>query len=191
MKILFFTNEYSHPNFPASGGVGSFMKILAHELSKRGHEVYVYGFSKKKHSFKDGDVTIEFFKKYSKSFPFSEAIRSLSSKLNIESSGLHFLEKERKYLAHKLKKYALTHNIDIIEPFAFNGYTAFWDNTIPLVVRFHGSRGFWHHYLNQEQDRFKILMEQKALEATPYTIAVSKFSAEAVQSIYTINISPL
>ncbi|RFN57747.1 glycosyltransferase family 4 protein [Marixanthomonas ophiurae] len=191
MKVLFFTNEYSHPNLPASGGVGSFLKILAHELSKKGHTVYVYGFSKKKYSLKDGDISIEFFKKYSKSFPISEAIRSVSSKINIESGELHFLEKERKYLVHKLKKYALSHNIDIIESFAFNGFTAFWDNTIPLVVRFHGSRGFWHHYLNQEQDRFKILMEQKALETTPYTIAVSKFSAEAVKSIYNIDMDTI
>jgi len=191
MKVLFFTNEYSHPNLPASGGVGSFLKILGHELSEKGHEVHIYGFSKKKHSFKDGNITIKFFKKYSKSFPVSEAIRSISSKLNIESGELHFLEKERRYLAHKLKKYALAHNIDIIESFAFSGYTAFWDNTIPLIIRFHGSRGFWHYYLNQKQSKFKILMEQKALESTPYTIAVSKFSAEAVKSIYSIDISTI
>ncbi|PVW14587.1 glycosyltransferase family 4 protein [Marixanthomonas spongiae] len=189
MRILFFTNEYSHPSLPASGGVGSFLKILAHELSNKGHEVYVYGFLKKKYSFKDETITVEFFKRYAKSFPITEAIRSLGSKLNIESAELYFLEKERNYLAYKLKKYALAHNIDIIESFVFGGYTAFWDNTIPLVLRFHGSRGFWHYYLNQKQSKFKILMEQKALESTPYTIAVSKFSAEAVKSIYSIDIS--
>ena len=188
MKILFFTNEYSHEKLPPTGGAGSSIKILGQELSHQGHEVHVYGFSKKKHVFKDGKIKISFFKKYSKSFPFSEAIRSLSSRFGIKAAELFFIEKERKYLAKKLKQYVLKNKIDIIESFVFNGYTAFWDNRVPLVVRFHGSRGFWHYYLNKEKEEFKILMEQKALESTPFTVAISKFSARAVKSIYNIEV---
>lgn len=188
MNILFFTNEYAHPDLPAAGGVGCFLKTLAKEFTDNGHTIHVFGFSKKNKSFKEGKIQFHFFKKYSKSFPISEGVRSITSRMNIKSAELYFLKKERKYLANKLKKYAELNNIDIIESFVFNGYTAFWDNSTPLVLRFHGSRGFWHYYLNQEKDEFKISMEQKALEATPYTVAVSNFSANAVKKIYSINV---
>jgi len=191
MKILFFTNEYSHQKLPSSGGVGSFIKIIAQELLIQGHEVCVYGFSKKKHEFQDGSVKVKFFKKYAKQFPFSEFLRSLSKSLKIKSSEMFFLKKERQYLANQLKKYALKNNIDIIESFVFGGYTSQWDNTIPLVLRFHGSRGFWHYYLGQKKEAHLIHLEQIALENTPYTIAVSEFSAVAVKDMYNLEVDKI
>jgi len=188
MKILFFTNEYSHPKLPSSGGVGSFLKIMAHELSCLGHDIHILGFSKKNHAFHDNQVKITFFKKYKKRFPISEFLKSISSSLKIKNSELFFLNKERQYLTKQLKKYAKKHEIDIIESFVFGGYTSKWDNTIPLVLRYHGSRGFWHYYLGQKKEEHKIFMEQLALQNTPYTIAVSDFSAKAVKEIYNIDI---
>tara|TARA_B100000408_G_scaffold20783_1_gene14248 strand:- start:61 stop:282 length:222 start_codon:yes stop_codon:yes gene_type:complete len=47
MNILFFTNEYAHPDLPAAGGVGSFLKTLAKEFTDNGHTIHVFGFSKK------------------------------------------------------------------------------------------------------------------------------------------------
>ncbi|MDH7911181.1 glycosyltransferase family 4 protein [Winogradskyella sp. SYSU M77433] len=188
MKILFFTNEYSHTKLPNSGGVGSFLKIMSESLSKQGHDIFVYGFSKKPIEFKDKGIHFKFIKKYSKQFRFNEFIRSSASKLGHKKANLNFLIKERKYYAKKLKTHCRKNNIDIIESFVFNGYTAYWDNSTPLVLRFHGSRGFWHYYLGAEKDEFKIEMEQIALKKTKHLIAVSKFSADAVKKIYNINI---
>ncbi|MEH6536570.1 MAG: glycosyltransferase family 4 protein [Psychroserpens sp.] len=188
MKIVFFTNEYSHPKLPSSGGVGSFLKTMATTMIKEGHEVHVYGFSKQSIDFKDEQITFKFFKKYSKQFPFSEFLRSLNGKLNIKNTERYFLKKERQYLAKQLKRYCVKNNIDIIESFVFNGFTAYWDNSIPLVIRFHGSRGFWHHYLGAKKEEHKIYMEQLALENTAHTVAVSKFSANAVKEIYNVDI---
>lgn len=186
MKILFFTNEYSHPKLPSCGGVGTFLKILAEELNNMGHKVHVYGFSKKNISFEDKNISFSFIKKYSKTHFGLEFIRSFGAKINNKELQLYFLKKERKYLAHKLKKYSKKHQIDIIESFVFGGYTAYWDNSIPLVLRFHGSRGFWHYYLGQKKDSLKIYMEQKALENCTNIVAVSEFSATAIHKIYNI-----
>ena len=41
MKILFYCNEY--PPYP-TGGIGSVTKIVAEELVKRGHEIFVVGY---------------------------------------------------------------------------------------------------------------------------------------------------
>lgn len=187
MKILFFTNEYSHEKLPDCGGVGTFLKVLAEALVKKGHHVYVFGFSRKKIQFSDRNIHFYFIKKYSKGHFLTELIRSLGAKLNSDLLQLFFLKKERKYLAKKLKKYTFKNKIDVIESFVFSGYTAYYDNSIPLVLRFHGSRAFWHYYLGQKKEALKILMEQKALENASKIVAVSEFSAEAVQKMYSID----
>jgi len=191
MKVLFFTNEYSHPDLPPCGGVGTLFKILSKELSKRGHKVYVYGFSKKKHHVFDEEIEIIFFKKYSKKYIISEFIRSLSSRLNLTKIEEKYLKKERIYLSKKLKKFAKKNNIDIIQSFTFNGFTAFWDNTIPLIVRFDGSRGFWEKHLNSKKDSLKIAMEKKALQTTPYTVANSFFSAKFIKEYYNVKVNTI
>lgn len=191
MKILFFTNEYSHPKLPNSGGVGTFLKIMSESLSKQGHDIYVYGFSKKPIEFNDSGIHFKFIKKYSKKFRIREFSRSLASKLGYKNANLNFLIKERKYYAKKLKAFCKTNKIDIIESFVFNGYTAFWDNSTPLVLRFHGSRGFWHYYLGAKKDEFKIKMEQIALEKAKYIVAVSKFSSDAVKNIYNTKVNAI
>ena len=187
MKILFFTNEYSHKKLPDCGGVGTFLKVLAEALVKKGHHVYIFGFSRKKIQFSDRNIHFYFIKKYSKRHFLTELIRSVGAKLNSNLLQLFFLKKERKYLAKTLKKHAFKNKIDVIESFVFSGYTAYYDNSIPLVLRFHGSRAFWHYYLGQKKETLKILMEQKALENASKIVAVSEFSAQAIQEMYSID----
>lgn len=187
MKILLFTNEYSHEKLPDCGGVGTFLKVLAEALVKKGHDVYVYGFSRRKIQFSDHNIHFYFIKKYSKGHFLTELIRSIGAKLKSDPLQLFFLKRERKYLAHKLKTYASKNKIDVIESFVFSGYTAYYDHSTPLVLRFHGSRAFWHYYLGQKKDSLKILMEQKAIENASKIVAVSEFSAEAIQKMYSID----
>ena len=187
MKILFFTNEYSHEKLPDCGGVGTFLKVLSEALVKKGHHVHVFGFSRKKIQFSDHNIHFYFIKKYSKGHFLTELIRSIGAKLKSYPLQLFFLKKERKYLANKLKIYAVKNKINVIESFVFSGYTAYWDHSIPLVLRFHGSRAFWHYYLGQKKESLKILMEQKALENASKIVAISEFSAEAIQKMYSID----
>lgn len=190
MKITFFTNEYSHPKLPTIGGLGSFLKTIAHEMDYRNHEVHIVGFHKKKMHFKDGTINVFFFKSYFKKFVVMELIRSLSVSLKMKAFHKMLLNKERKYLASELKRYVKKHTIDIVESHVFNGYSAFWDNSIPLVLRFHGSYCFWYEFLGKKEEPNKIELEKKALLATPYVIAVSKFSAAAINKMYAINLAP-
>ena len=161
MKILLFTNEYSHEKLPDCGGVGTFLKVLAEALVKKGHHVHVFGFSRKKIQFSDHNIHFYFIKKYSKGHFLTELIRSIGAKLKNDPLQLFFLKKERKYLANKLKIYVTKNKIDVIESFVFSGYTAYWDNSVPLVLRFHGSRAFWHYYLGQKKSRLKFSWSRK------------------------------
>ncbi|GAB5565099.1 MAG: glycosyltransferase family 4 protein [Winogradskyella sp.] len=189
MRILFFTNEYSHPELPPHGGVGTFFKTVAERLTAQGHEVFIYGFSKRKYEIIDDEIKIKFFKQYFKANPIAELFRSLSSRLGYPSITEYWLKKERQHLTKQLKKYALKNNIDIIQSFTFNGFTAFWDNSIPLVTRYHGSRGFWHYYLNKPYEELKIKMEKKALLVTPFTVANSYFSKDFIKDYYDIEVA--
>ncbi|MDR6301429.1 glycosyltransferase family 4 protein [Mesonia maritima] len=191
MRILFFTNEYAHPQLPAAGGVGTFFKTVAKDLASNGHQIFIYGFSKKNYFIEEQNIQITYFKQYSKKFPLAELFRSLSSKTGNEKAEKFWLMKERKYLAKKLKNFSKKNDIDIIQTFTFNGFSAYWDNSIPLVLRFHGSRGFWVKYLNHHGSDLKIEMEKKALQATPFTVANSNFSADFIEDFYNVKVKKI
>jgi len=188
LNILFFTNEYSHPNLPTTGGLGTFIQTISKKLTNNGHTVYIFGFAKKKITFNDGKINVYFIKKYTKAKPFSELARSISKSLKINKIQYYFLKKERKYYSKKLKNFAKKNKIDIIESFVFDGYNAFWDNSIPLVLRFHGSRGFWNYYLNHKKENLLIKLEKISLSNTKYNIAVSHFTKNAINKIYNIDV---
>ena len=187
MKILLFTDEYSNPKLPPSGGVGTFLKILAEELSKRGHKVYVYGFLKKNIEFKENDIVFKFEKKFFKKYKFLEIIRSIANSLKLDSLEYWILKKERKYYKEKIVSFSSKNNIQVIESHVFNGYTALWENNLPLVLRFHGSRGFWHKYLGKKEEKIKVDFEKKSLQSSSKIIAVSNFSSNAIREIYNFN----
>ena len=186
MKILFFTNEYAHIKLRATGGLGTFVESISKKLVSKGHTVHIFGFAKKRISFNDDGVKVSFIKKYSKVKPLHELGRSICKSLHLNKAQYHFLKKERKYYTKKLSNFVKKNEIDIIESFVFDGYSAFWDNSIPLVLRFHGSRGFWNYFLGRKKENLLIKLEKKSLVNTKYIIAVSQFSKMVINKIYNL-----
>jgi glycosyltransferase involved in cell wall biosynthesis len=190
VKILFLTTEYSSCKLPDCGGLGTFIKVLSEELVTTGNQVLLLGFAKKDITFFDNEIKVIFKKNYFKKYPVLEIIRSIASSLKFTSLEKLLSKKERIYYAKVLKNIANNEKVDIIEAHAFNGLSAMWDNSIPLVVRFHGSRGFWHKYLGKKNEPIKMYFEKEALLNTPNIIAVSKFSSQAINAIYDLNLEP-
>ncbi len=189
MNIVFLTNEYASADLPG-GGVGTFIKIIAAEISGKGHQVHVLGFSKKDLAFRDGDVQVVFRKSYFKRYPLLEIVRSVAHSLHWHA-GMRFLRmREMKYVACVLKKFIAKHNIEIIESHAYNGFAACWDNSTPLVIRFHGSAGFDWKFRRRKKKPLRMYFEKKALLHTPYVIAVSEFSGRSIGEIYNIRLHP-
>lgn len=100
MNILLFTDEYSNSKLPPSGGVGTFLKILAEELRKNGHNVYVYGFLKKSIEFTEDNIVFKFEKKYFKKYKILEIFRSLVSFLKLDNLE-HWILKKKEYITKK------------------------------------------------------------------------------------------
>ena len=44
IKICFVTDEYDHPAFHATGGIGTFIRNLAYELRDNGIEVHIFSY---------------------------------------------------------------------------------------------------------------------------------------------------
>jgi glycosyltransferase involved in cell wall biosynthesis len=187
MKIVFFTSEYSHEKLPAAGGLGSFLKVIAAELHQKGHEVYIVGFGKRDKELDDNGVSVRFRRSYLKRYPLAEMARSLAASLKIRPLEKRIMAADRKYMAKEVARFCEQNNADIVEAPAFNGLSAYWRSSVPMIVRFHGSRGFWHKYLGKKPEPVKTWFEDKALKEADGVIAVSNFAAKAIGEIYGIS----
>lgn len=177
MNILFLSSEYNHPNLPASGGVGTFIKIIAHELSKRGHTVHVFGFNRKQLEFKDKDVNLYFARKFSKKRWMIKFYMSASRKLKFEKLFCKFLKLEYKFWASELKKYAKGKDLNIIEAWDYGGHFMNLNKLdIPVVVRCHGSAGVLNHYFGYPYLKNLSNFEKLAFKDYNNIIAVSRFT---------------
>lgn len=186
MNILFLTKEYNHKKLPHSGGIGTFIKTLAAELTQRGHKVYVFGSAKKNITFDDNGVLVHFEKSFYRKKRFYELAKSLTKKINI----LHYqhqnvLDQERKYIAKRLKKFIVANKlqIDIIEAHDYDGLFKFLA-PMPFVVRCHGSAAFLNKHFDHPIDQFKIRGEHSAFEKAEHIVAVSSFAKTANEKLF-------
>lgn len=191
MKVVLFTNEYAHKKLPPTGGLGTFYKRLAEGLTQQGLEVHVLLISKKSTSFTSDGIPFKVVKSYAKLFPFKEFMRSLGNRLGRSQSTKRFLIAERKYWSKVLNQYVQKHRIDLVESFAYDGYTAFYASPAPLILRFHGSRKFWHYKLHHQQNPSYFDMEQMALENCNSLVANSLYTKSVLNELYQINATAL
>ena len=191
MRIVLFTNEYAHNKLPPTGGLGTFYKRLAEGLIKNGIEVHVLLISKRSMNFSIEGIQFEVVKSYAKSFPVKELMRSLGNRLGLSQSNKRFLISERIFWSNTLNSYVQKHGIDLVESFVYDGYTAYYSCPVPLVLRFHGSRKFWHYKLQQPQNAAYFEMEQLALESCTSLVANSIYTKNILTELYHLNASVL
>lgn len=186
MTILFLTKEYNHEKLPPSGGIGTFIKTLAKELTNKGHKVYVFGISKKSIDFSDEEVTVHFEKSFFRKNRHFDLIKSLSKKFKLYKLHQYILDKERKYIARQVQKYIKknTLTIDIIEAHDYDGLFKFLNPEIPYAVRCHGSAAFLEKYFGYDIDVFKINNEHSAFKRAENIIGVSDFCKTASEKLF-------
>lgn len=178
MNILFFTTEYNHPLVPNSGGIGTFVKVISSELTKRNHNIHVLGFSNSDFFFNDNGIKIVFFKAYPSIYIYKILIKILKT---IFSARIYYLINEniqRFYWAYKTLKYVNNNNIDIIEAYDYKGYFKYF-NLIktPVVIRCHGSLGVLKEYMGyNDVSKDLINIEKSAFKRFNNIIAVSEYS---------------
>jgi glycosyltransferase involved in cell wall biosynthesis len=190
MNILLLTREYKHSSLPNCGGTGSFMASFAKELVKKQHTVYVIGINKSNSTFNDEGVFVHYYKNLFRRNPIINFFRSLTKKatfLRLFHFKIHEYEKKdvAKIVAQFLKKKQI--NFDIIETHDFEGLYLYLDQSIPIVVRCHGSFSVLEKYFNYKGVEFgKKHCEELAFKKAKNVVSISEFSEVVNRDLFGI-----
>lgn len=189
MNILILTREYKHEMLPTCGGTGTFNATLAKELVKRGHNVYIFGISKTKVEFDDQGVKVKFDKNLFKRNLFIDLARSISGKITFLQKAHYYIhELEKKEIVKKLHQYINKNNlsIDIIETHDFEGVSLYLNDSIPYIIRCHGSYSVLGKYFGYKVDKGRLHCEKEAFKKAKNIISISKFSEKVNHELFGI-----
>jgi glycosyltransferase involved in cell wall biosynthesis len=190
MNILFLTREYKHNDLPACGGTGNFIATISTKLAETNHNIYVFGVNKSKIKINHKNVNITFIKSLYNRHLLINFLRSITGKI-IFLEKLHFYihELERKDIAEQLYKHIKDNDlkIDIIETHDFEGISLFLDESVPYVIRCHGSWSLLEKYFGYKVEKGRVYCEKKAFKKAKNSIAISEFSKKANHKLFGIN----
>ena len=190
MTILILTREYKHEKLPNCGGTGSFYYTLAQKLTQEGHKIIVFGVNKTKLSFNDNGVEIVYNKSLFKRNKIINFLRSITKKktfLNKYHNKIHEIEKRD--ISKMVYKYIEENDlkIDIIETHDFEGISLMLNDSIPCIIRCHGSYSVLEKYFNYKNVEIgRKHCEKMAFAKAKNVISVSNFSRKANEIIFNI-----
>jgi L-malate glycosyltransferase len=164
----FLTPEYPHKNLKSSAGLGTSIKNLATGLIQEGVIITVFVvFQNKNITFYDGNIKI----------------------VSIARKGYKFLGwyLERKHIQKTIQQEINTSQINILEAPDWTGISAFMKFSIPIVIRLHGSDGYFCSLENRKQKFKHYFFEKNALKRSNKIVSVSTFTANLTKEIFNIN----
>lgn len=168
MHIGFLSSEYPHAKLSRTGGLGTSIKNLALELTKKGIavSVFVYG--------QDSDEVLN-----------DEGITIY--KIAYKKYAVLGWYLYRKYINKFINRRIVDHKIDVIEAPDWTGITAFMKFKCPHIIRLHGSDAYFCDLENRKQKYKNYFFEKKALLGADKIVSVSDFTAKKTNKIFGIN----
>ena len=168
MTIGFITPEYPNERLSNGGGLGTSMKNLAIGLKKKGVNPIIFVLNQDfDEVFFDNDVEVHAIK-YVKRVAFQ----------------WYFNRKQiNTYINNVVKE----KNIDVLEAPDWTGITAFMKFCIPLIIRIHGSDGYFCYLDGRKQKPKNRLFEKVALKNANTLISVSEFAGELTNQVFNLN----
>lgn len=167
MHIAFLTPEYPHPELNRSGGLGTSIKNLAKGLIANDCQVTVFVIGQ--------DVDGEFD---------DEGITVVSMVKKQHVAFNWYLERKR--IQKFIQKHVDKKCIQLIEAPDWTGITAFMKFTVPLVIRLHGSDGYFCHLDGRKQKWKHRFLEKKALKYADAIVSVSRFTGDLTKRIFNL-----
>ena len=146
MNILYSCSEY--PPF-RNGGIGSSTKIVAEEMAKRGHKIFVVGYytdltNKESEEVINGVHLLRFNLGYRR----GRVRQNLFYGLNKLHLAGFFIQRELDWFECKIDDLIIKKKIDLLELTDYYGFNAYLTRlkyrhfSIPVVLRVHGSESF-------------------------------------------------
>jgi glycosyltransferase involved in cell wall biosynthesis len=167
MHVAILTPEYPHSDLSRSGGLGTSIKNLAQGLVKNGVLVTVFVIGQFKNSTVE-DAGIK--------------VVSISKKKHLAFNW--FLERKR--IQRIIQTYIDAERIQLIEAPDWTGISAFMSFSVPLVIRLHGSDGYFCHLEGRPQKMKHYFLEKKALKKADEIVSVSAFTSELTKKIFNL-----
>lgn len=168
MHIAFLSPEYPYPTLTRSGGLGTSIKNLAKGLVSQGVTVTIFVVGQQK------DVDF-----------IEEGIRI--SSIAKQKHWVFNWYLERKRYQKIIQKHIDKEGIDLIEAPDWTGMSAFMEFKVPLVVRLHGSDGYFCHLEDRKQKWKHRFLEKSALKNADAIVSVSKFTGELTKELFGLN----
>lgn len=172
MHICFITNEYPKQGFP-HGGIGSFVKTLAHELVKNGNQVSIVGLNYEAKSEVETDNKVVIYR---------------IGKSNIKGFSWFF---NAKGINKKIKEIHIQSPISIIESSELG--LAFLNKLqgIKYVIRLHGGHHFFAEAENRGINFWKGFQEKRSFKKADAFIAVSHYVKTHTETLLDFHNKPI
>lgn len=192
MTVAFFIYEYAHEKTPVYGGIGTYFKTMANELSKKGITIHIFLYSPDFYydfdSFYDGDLKITVLKHYFKTHLIARKLKKRAVKKQNSKAYFKLIAKEHQYVAKHFLKFIKDKPIDIIQTHDYIGLLSHLKTPIPKIIRCSGSTALLTQCFNYKFDKLdydaRFKLEKQAFDNADYITGVSKFTAKATQHIY-------
>ncbi|MEZ5355727.1 MAG: glycosyltransferase family 4 protein [Bryobacteraceae bacterium] len=167
MRICFLCSDY--PPGP-HGGIGTMTRVLGRALVEAGHQVRVAGV-------------------YPPSYPAPD--RHSTDGIEVwrlrEPTSPGGFVRARYALWKLVSGWVNRGEIDIVEAPDYEGWIAFWPRlAVPVMVRLHGSAGYFAAEMGQPLPPLLSWLERHALLRADAWISVSRYTAEKTQALYTL-----
>ena len=184
MRILFLCDEYPPCKH---GGIGSATQILARELVKKGHSIFVCGFYPyyRTSLFFEDDYGVKVFRLF-----YGNRTKLKFSRHKIFGRLIN-IEKDFNTYCEYLIRFIRENEIDIIEipdfneAFRYSGprMISFPDFGIPVIVKLHGTYTYLYHQKNDRLFKMPIYCKEKFLiHYANKVVAISEFIKKIVEN---------
>lgn len=167
MHVGFLTTEYAISPIEG-GGIGTFLKNIAHILNSNGISITIlYWGNKLKQRIYDEDILI---------IPIKQVYKGkLSFFFN------------RIYMNREVNKIIKERHIDILETIDWEGLTAFCKFTVPLVMRLHGSNCYFDALLQKNTPKLMKFLEYDSVKRASAYIGVSRQALVLTSELFKID----
>jgi len=168
MTIGFITPEYPNEKLKKVGGLGTSIKNLVLSLKKKGVASVVFAVNQDFNEvFMDNGVEIH-------------AIKN-------EKRALLQWYFNKKQINTYISKVVLNKKIDLLEAPDWMGITSLMNFRVPLVIRIHGSDGYFCHLDGRKQKFKNRFFEKNALKNADVVLSVSNFAGKLTNQVFNLN----
>ena len=165
MHIAYITSEYPSPRVSQAAGIGTSIKNLAVALVAKGHQVTVVVYNQNETScYMEAGVSIHL----------------IAKKQYAYFTWFHY----RKQINQYVNALVTAQKIDIVEAPDWTGITAFMRFKVPLVIRLHGSDGYFCKLENRRQKFKNFVFEKYALIGATAYIAPTSYAGMVTAKLF-------